>query len=361
MTRVITWSLITSYYDSLPLPRSGLMRAAEPWSGHFEIQPGIWAAAHTTQFASPGWRYIDSACGYLKRYGSYVTLRSPAGDDYSIVVETMDSPYITIASVPQEVTFHLGEGFPEKAVHVWKSNAQDQFIQVDTIQPKNRTFRYTLDSEAIYTFSTTTGQRKGGTELAIPESTALALPYTDNFDTRPANSLPKHFIDQSGVFEVVDCPDRKGGCLRQVVPAKGIEWHYHANPLPYTVMGDERWRDYQVEVDALLDSPGQVAVYGRITNVSTKDEPPAGYWLSVDDQGNWRLNRQAEPLKIGRTTLAAGKWQRIGLRFAGDEITAVVNGQAIGSVRDGKYSKGLAGIGCDWHRRYFDNLSVNKT
>ena len=36
------------------LARFGLMRAVEPWSGHYEIQPGIWAAAHTAQFAGAG-------------------------------------------------------------------------------------------------------------------------------------------------------------------------------------------------------------------------------------------------------------------------------------------------------------------
>ena len=69
MTRVITWSLITSYYDILPLPRSGLMTANEPWSGHYKVDPGIWAFAHTTQFAEPGWKYVDSGCGYLDRKG----------------------------------------------------------------------------------------------------------------------------------------------------------------------------------------------------------------------------------------------------------------------------------------------------
>jgi galactosylceramidase len=360
MTRIITWSLVTSYYDILPLPGSGLMRANEPWSGHFEIQPGIWAAAHTTQFAAPGWKYVDSACGYLKRYGSYVALRSPSGNDFTVVVETMDSPYIAIATVPQKVRFYLGEGFPEKPVHVWKSNAQAQFVHVETITPKNRTLEYTLESEAIYTFSTTTGQQKGGTELSIPESAPFPLPYTDTFDSKPVHSLPKHFIDQSGVFEVVNCPDRSGGCLQQVVPSKGIEWHYHANPLPYTVMGDERWRDYQVEVDTYLDGPGEAAIYGRITNVSTKDEPPAGYWLSIDRDGNWRINRQAEVLKVGKTALT-GAWQRLGVRFTGDQITAMINGKTLGTVTDGKYRNGLAGLGCGWRKAYFDNFSVKKT
>ena len=300
MTRIITWSLITSYYDILPLPGSGLMRAVEPWSGHYEVQPGIWAAAHTTQFADPGWTYIDSACGYLKRFGSYVTLSSPSGDDYSIVVETMDSPYINIVGVPQEAAFRLGAGFPAKPVHVWKSSAAGQFIHVDTIRPQDGVVRYKFDGESIYTLSTTTGQRKGGAELRIPPSEQLALPYEDTFDTRPEHGLPKHFIDQSGVFEVAPRPDGRGNCLRQTVPSKGIEWHYHGNPEPYTVMGDERWQDYEAQVETMLDGAGTAAVYGRITNVGTKDEPPAGYWLAVDAKGIWKLKRKSDTLKSGK-------------------------------------------------------------
>ena len=123
MTRFTTWSLITSYYDILPLPGSGLMRAVEPWSGHFEIQPAVWAAAHATQFADPGWSYVDGACGYLESSGSYVTLLSPSGEDFSIVLETMDSPYITIG-VPREVTFRLGEGVAHTASRATRSSVE---------------------------------------------------------------------------------------------------------------------------------------------------------------------------------------------------------------------------------------------
>lgn len=71
LTNFITWSLISSYYDNLDLPRSGLMTANAPWSGFFEIQPAIWAVAHTTQFVNPGWIYLDEACGYLDAGGSF--------------------------------------------------------------------------------------------------------------------------------------------------------------------------------------------------------------------------------------------------------------------------------------------------
>ena len=287
MTRIITWSLITSYYDILPLPGSGLMRANEPWSGHFEVQPAIWAVAHTTQFADPGWRYVDNACGYLKGTGSFVTLRSPSGDDYSIVVETMDSPYVVITNQPQEITFRLGEGFPDKPLSVWRSNASEQFKKVETIQPKDRMFRYSVDGESIYTLTTTTGQQKGGTGLAIPAVKAIPLPYVEDFERTPEHALPKYFIDQSGVFEVEPRPDGKGGCLRQVVRAKGIEWHYHGNSEPYTLMGQEDWRDYEVSVEADLDGPGYAAVYGRVSKVGTTSDPPEGY--SLKTLSRWKL------------------------------------------------------------------------
>ena len=92
MTKNITWSLITSYFNNLSLPNSGLMTANSPWSGYYEVEPAIWSVAHTTQFAEPGWRYVDSACGYLDQKGSFVTLVSPnVKNDFSIVAETMDS------------------------------------------------------------------------------------------------------------------------------------------------------------------------------------------------------------------------------------------------------------------------------
>ena len=85
------WSPITSYYDILAAPNSGLMYANTPWSGHYDVQGTIWATAHTTQFAQPGWQYLDSSSGYLPEKGTYVALRSPDGKNWSVVLETVDS------------------------------------------------------------------------------------------------------------------------------------------------------------------------------------------------------------------------------------------------------------------------------
>ena len=100
-TKTEIWSPITSYYDNLAAPNSGLMYANTPWSGHYDVQGTIWATAHTTQFAQPGWQYLDSASGHIGESLSYVSLRSPNRKDWSIVLETID------ATTPQQLSFAL--------------------------------------------------------------------------------------------------------------------------------------------------------------------------------------------------------------------------------------------------------------
>ena len=71
-------------------------------------------------------------------------------------------------------------------------------------------------------------------------------------------SLAKYFADQSGSFEVALRPDGQGRCYRQVVPQRGIWWHY-PNPEPATFLGDATWTDYAVNCDVLIEGRGSVA------------------------------------------------------------------------------------------------------
>ena len=86
MTKTTTRSPITSYYENLPLPNSGPMKANTPWSGHYEIQPALWAIAHTTQFATD-W-LLDGSCVPLDN-GSVVALASPDRHDFSLIIESV--------------------------------------------------------------------------------------------------------------------------------------------------------------------------------------------------------------------------------------------------------------------------------
>ena len=85
-TLLSIWNLVTSYYDHLNWFGDSLMGAASPWSGSYDIRSPLWSAAHTAQFAWPGWRYLPQTslaggggAGELPGGGTYVTLVDATG------------------------------------------------------------------------------------------------------------------------------------------------------------------------------------------------------------------------------------------------------------------------------------------
>ena len=98
MTCTIVWTLIGSYYSGFPFFSSGLMDAAQPWTGSYNLRSPIWMAAHTTQFTRPGWIYlpVGQGSGKLTHGGSYVTMREPESGDgvaanWAMVIEKMSA------------------------------------------------------------------------------------------------------------------------------------------------------------------------------------------------------------------------------------------------------------------------------
>ena len=58
MIKTEIWSPITSYYDNLAAPNSGLMYANTPWSGHYNVAAhdlgdGPYEAVHPTGLEVP--------------------------------------------------------------------------------------------------------------------------------------------------------------------------------------------------------------------------------------------------------------------------------------------------------------------
>ena len=203
MTKTEIWSPITSYYDILAAPDSGLMRANTPWSGNYQVAPAIWAAAHTTQFAFPGWKYLEGgASALLPSGGSVVTLVSTNHSDYSIVVETFD------ATAAQTVTFHLTNGLSTAALNEWQTSQTNQFVQVGQVPVLDGAFTCTFQPECIYTLTTTSGQAKGN--AAPPAPAPFPLPFKDDFESYAPGKTPKYFSDQAGTFETFVARRRPG-------------------------------------------------------------------------------------------------------------------------------------------------------
>jgi galactosylceramidase len=364
ITNTEIWSPITSYYDNLPFPGSGLMTANTPWSGRYDVQPAVWATAHTTQFAQPGWQYIDSACGYLRGKGSYVTLKAPSSNDYSVVVETID------AGEPQEASFQITGGLSTGTIHLWQTKASKSFEKLSDTTPENGSFTIILEPDSIYSLTTTTGQARGSATV-LPAS-PFPFPYTENFDGLAMGKSPKYFSDQSGAFEVTACAGRKGQCLRQVVNQHTIP-SGGGTPDPFTYLGSPDWSDYKVSTDAMIEEPGYVTLVGRISadwgrsaDWSQDSDVPwnSGYVLSVQQDGSWELSRKR--FKTPKLKLASGKapfslktWHHLTLAFKGVTVQAIIDGALVAKVTDETHKKGMVGIGTGWNRAQFDNFAVD--
>lgn len=290
--------MITSYYDNITISGSGLMKANQPWSGYYDVKPAIWATAHVTQFAEPGWLYLEGqGNGYLSGNGSYTALTSPDGKELSIILETVD------ALKPQDIKFNLSADFNDRTFYLWKTDSVSQFVQLKPIRLKNGTLSLTLDKGAIYSLSTTTGQQKGVADTSpIPKSTPFQLPFRESYETYRINSLPKFSSDISGVFEVTG--SKKNKYLKQRVLKKGIEWTSSLNPEPFTIVGDTVLKDYSVKVDVRLNRHNQsVCLIGRIPKIVQNDIQLPGYWLKVSTDGTYKLGKSGKSLSSGRFDL----------------------------------------------------------
>jgi hypothetical protein len=359
ITATEIWSPVTSYYDILAAPRSGLMTANTPWSGHYVLPPTLWVTAHTTQFAQPGWRYIDSACGFLRGNGTYVTLRPPSGGDYSVIIETVNAP------APQRVTFRVSGGLSQGPVHVWETNATKTFEHVADLTPQNGAFSITLDPDSLYSLTTTTGQARG--TASSPSAKPFPFPFSPSFARISFGRSPKYFADQDGAFEVWPCTRRRGRCLFQVITRMPIPWGI--TPDPFTMLGNAQWTDYEVSSDVMLTRPGHVTLLGRIdsANVFAAHHArwPSGYVLLVHSTGAWQLLSAGYPrlvttLASGKARLQRGAWHRLKLRFAGPEIQAMIDGARVANLKDESHTHGMVGIGSGWNKAEFDNFAVRR-
>ncbi|WP_329372652.1 galactosylceramidase [Streptomyces sp. NBC_00669] len=376
MTASINWPAVASAYSDVGFADQGLVRADEPWTGSYDVGLSTWVTAHTTQFAQPGWQYLDGASGYLggrssDDVGSYVTLKSPGGKDWSSVVET------TRATGPQTVKLTVSGGLSTRPVHVWSTNlvSNDRsqwFAQDRTLVPDaHGTVTMTLQPDHLYSFTTTTGQHKGS--AAAPASKPLALPYSDSFTTGTRGQQARYLATMEGAFTVEPCAGRGGNCVQMDTPTKPLEWQSNIQtPYPYTVGGDEAWSNYQVSADVRNAQPGSVGILGRQSNLGGTEEDPSKvhyYSLTLSDTGAWSINladgsgSAARSLAGGTLSSAAGlnTWHNLALTFDGSLIYASVDGTTVGSATDTTLAAGKVGLVASGYLagEQYDNLKVS--
>lgn len=345
ITKFEIWCPIDSIYDQIIWSDTGAMQADTPWCGHYTVWPAVWAIAHTTQFAEPGWIYMNGACGQFDTNtwrGSHVALRDPRTGDWSVIVVTGGKRILRLTVAP---------GLKNGPIYVWKSTEAAQLIQQPALFLHDYTVEVDLDADAIYTFTTTTGQQKGSYGSPPPRK-PFPFPFGDNFESYRPGDTPRYFADQKGTFEVYKWP--KGGqCLAQIVPAQGILWWDNWLLKPHTLFGDPNWQDCAVEADVLL-AGGDVEIGGRYA-----DRDKLGYrWILTRD-GRWQLNWQYTSLAAGQMlNFNPAAWHHLRLEMKGDQIIGAVDGKKLAALTDASRSKGMAFLASTYDRNLFDNVRV---
>ena len=311
MTSFLNWPLLAAITPNLPYSTVGLMVAAQPWSGNYSLGKSLWATAQVTQFSQPGWQFLDGASGYLggaRTNGSYISLRSPDGADYSTIVET------TTAIAASTVTFGISGNLSHKQVHVWSTNLDsmsenDHFAHQSDLRPDGSgRYQFTLRPGYIYTFSTLAVGGKG--EAIAPPARSLELPYHDNFDRYRAGEEARYASDMQGSFEVQPCAaGRPGMCLQQMAATKPIEWQDNSDA--FTLLGDPSWTNYAVSVERGTRQTRSARVNWSRRYAEAPPIAPAG--LLLPDIGHRRVDDFQEPTRTGNVRLwVAGRRMRSG-------------------------------------------------
>jgi galactosylceramidase len=276
------------------------------------------------------------------------------------------------------VTFKIAGGLSApRPLCVWRTTREAQFVRQADVAPRpDGSFTVTLDPDAIYSISTTTGQQKG-TLADVPEDRPFPFPYLETFDhyanAKQFGYLPCYTADICGVFEIADRPDHEGKCLRQVVSRKAQSWA--PEWMPYTILGDANWTDYEVSADVFLDNGGWAGVMGRVSNTGNGwDNNPNGYYARLYPDGGCALYVADARYKGSRDRqLAVGeaqhwqwnKWHNLKLRFEKQTITLLVDEVPLITTQDKQLDHGMAGLltggeGSARNTALFDNLLINR-
>ena len=361
ITATINWTVVDAWYDTLPYAGDGLMQANQPWSGYYYVAKSIWVTAHMTQFTKIGWQFLDGASGNLagdRSNGTYLSLKSPKGKDYSIYIETAS------ANAPLTVTFQVSHGLSTGTVHVWttdlsSSKISDWFVQQKRITPHNGTFSLTLQPHHIYSLTTTSGQSKG--TATSPAQASLKLPYRDNFKHYRTGQIPRYFSTLNGAYETAPCASpHKRMCLRQVISIPPITWMNGPDPL--TVVGDPNWTNYQVSMDALMEQAGYIDLIGGIKNQNSNHVD--GYHLHFTNDGSWQLFKEADDgtqtvLASGITSFGLNAWHHLTLKMKAGTVEALIDNKSLATVNDSTFLVGQVGIQvASWINAQFDNFAV---
>ena len=122
---------------------------------------------------------------------------------------------------------------------------------------------------------------------------------------------------------------------------------------PYTVIGDQNWKDYSLSADVRI-AGGDVELGGRFG-----DQNRLSYrWVLAKD-GSWRLKYQEKILASGAIQgFDASAWHSMRLVLRGSTIHGMIDGRSLAEVKDTSRSNGMPYLASTYDGNLFDNLTI---
>ncbi len=366
-TSYLIWNTAETYYANLPIANSGIMQARWPWSGFYDVGKNIWAFAHTTQFTEPGWHYLDSGSGRLDNKASYVTLQSPDGSDYSMIIETMD--------VSGKDTLHIKlDNLPHRMLRMWQSDfasndTSDHFQYAGKIIPHEGHFRLVVRPNHAYSITSVEGPGKGGAKPNATVHEEFPLPFNEDFEEVEHGRMARYFANMNGAFEAQPCQSgRSGTCYQQMVTEHPITWVQSGEMPPTIMVGDPRWKgDYTVSSQVMIPEEGYVEVIGRVAGHHEWTDIYGGYHAQIGTEG-WKLfsvdaaTGDTTVLESGDRSIEPKNWYELSLKMHGKEIEMLLDGERLTQLEDNRQLGGNVSLRSGpWIQAQFDDVSVTPT
>jgi galactosylceramidase len=398
----IEWPLTNGAYNHLPFMNNILpSESTQPWSGSYNISTHIWAFAHHTQFANPGWLFDRANSRILPKGGSIVTRHSPNGADFASVIETVPCEDMPVGphdgirykhnfrcpnatDPPQRLSFRLPPNV--KKVAVWQSEALSDADHSGWFnrQPDLRTVDGVVDIEVgpqkVITITSLMNRGHKGSHPKPPSPAPFPLPFAVNFSLPDAKytSVPKYFLDQRGVFEITQVGPPYGRVLRQAVPESEVVW-IPGPSFPVSIIGEWTWTNYKVKASVLIPTAdGHWVSVGGLVNSSGigvgGNQPDSGVFLKAS-VNKWSLeyatgevlSNGTLPAATNATTAASAEtksqaWHELSVEFrARTGIVVVIDGHTVASHVVGVvYKNGWAAIGCGWNECLYRSFEISK-
>ena len=376
---------VAAYYDGVTYCHKQLIKAREPWSGAYELDSGFYMGLHFSQFIKTGWAFIDDACYADGKAGgdghavvnatySYITATDTATDDYSTVITN---------TTDKEITYNISVKNLDKAsstVYVWETRGpeSDQYnenyfkkIAELTPQESNGSYIYsvTLKPYSMVTFSTLEVEEK---EYTQRDSAVLALPYDDDYEYEDygedylssRGAMPRYTTDEGGAFEVCNIDDNNVVMQKITSENKANEWGW--TPDPMTNFGDDRWFNYSVSADILLeatDNPN--ANYAGLgLRYRLAGNGASGYWAKLSENGKLSLMRNGSA--VANTEIEnfnSAEWNNIKVEAVENVIKVYFNNEEVIEYtceNEALLGAGRAAYYSSYNNNCFDNFKAEE-